>query len=104
MGFAEAIALADRSALAHLGGAVTYESSLGESVAVRGIFDEAYALVEAGQVGVSSTAPAAFLLLADLPSNPSEDSPAITIAGVEYEVREAKPDGLGGVLLILHEV
>jgi hypothetical protein len=44
------------------------------------------------------------LRLADLPSDPEDDSPTITVEGVEYSVREPQKDGQGGVLLLLHQV
>lgn len=103
MSFDSLLATADRAALQLLGCAVTYASSAGEARAVRGVFDAAYVKVEAGQPGVSSCGPAVFLRLADLPSDPSSDEPTLTIAGVGYRVREAKPDGLGGVFLLLHQ-
>lgn len=103
MSFDALLATADRAALKHLGCAVTYASSAGESTTVLGVFDAAYVKVDASQPGVSSCGPAVFLRLSDLPSNPSNDDPRLTIAGVSYRVHEAKPDGLGGVLLLLHE-
>lgn len=102
MGFDALLASTDRAAMDHLGGVVGYTPGRGLSVSVQGIFDSAYVDVNLGQAGVSSTGPAVFLRLADLPSDPSDDDPRITISGVEYEVREAKPDGIGGVVLLLH--
>lgn len=102
MGFSDLLAQADVAATQHLGGAVSYTTGLGATVSVQGIFDAAYVLVDAGQAGVSSCGPAVFLRLADLPSDAIDDEPTITVDAVEYEVREAKPDGQGGVLLLLH--
>jgi hypothetical protein len=104
MDFTAHLAQADSAVVARLGGPVRYTSSGFTAVDVTGIFDAAYVLVDAGQAGVSSFGPAVFLRLSDLPSDPSEDDPRIEIDGVQYQVREAKPDGLGGVLLLLHAV
>lgn len=102
MTFADLLSGADRVALQHLGDSVGYVSGDGRAVSVRGIFDAAYVKADAGQAGVSSVGPAVFLRLADLPSNPGEDgAAAITVGGVEYRVREAQPDGHGGILLQL---
>lgn len=104
MGFDALLAVADRAALTHLGGPVTYTPGAGPAVEVAGIFDAAYQLAEAGQPGVSSSGPAVFLRLADLPTNPVTDTAAtVTVAGQLYTQAEAKPDGKGGVLLRLFE-
>ncbi len=90
---------------APLGGPVTYTSGVGVAVNVRGVFDALYVKVDAGNTGVSSSGPAMFLRLADLPSDPSDDVAArVTVAGTEYKIREAEPDGLGGVRLLLQVV
>jgi hypothetical protein len=105
MSFAAHMPVMDRAVLQDLGGAVHYAPSVGAAVDVQGVFDQAYIKVDAGgQAGVSSCGPAVFLMLADLPSTPDpvDDEPVITIAGVEYVVSEAQPDGLGGVLFHLH--
>lgn len=87
------------------GGSVTYTPGAGAAVAVRGVFDALYVKVDAGNTGVSSSGPAVFLTLSDLPSDPSDDlSARVTVAGTEYKVREAQPDGVGGVHLLLQEV
>jgi hypothetical protein len=97
------LARADGDVKGILGGSVTYTTGAGVVVPVRGVFDSAYVLSEAGEAGVRSCGPAVFLLLADLPSDPRTDEPGITRNGTQYRVREVKPDGLGGVLLVLHE-
>jgi hypothetical protein len=45
-----------------------------------------------------------FLLLADLPTDPDDDEPTVTVNGVDYSVRERKKDGMGGVFLMLREI
>lgn len=103
--FSSHLAAADRAIQKHLGGAVTYTPSRGATVPVTGIFDAAYVRADVGQAGVSTTGPAVFLVLADLPTNPEEEDLEllrITVDAVKYRVREAQPDGMGGVLLHLY--
>lgn len=105
MAFADLLARGDRVARGHLGGAVTYSPGVGDPVVVDGIFDAAYVRVDLGEPGVSSSGPAVFLTLADLPSDPTTDTAAtVTIAGVTYAIHTVAPDSLGGVLLHLHRV
>lgn len=101
MGFADLLASADRAVLQHLGGVVTYAPSAGDPVEVRGIFDAAFVRTDAGRAGVMGSGPAVFLALADLPTDPEDDAPTITVNGTAYTVREADKDGAGGVLLHL---
>ena len=103
MAFVDSLALGDRTVRQALGEAITYTPGVGAAVSVQGIFDAAYTRVDLGQPGVSSVGPAVYLALADLPSDPTTDSGArITRAGVGYTPHEVKPDGLGGVLILLH--
>lgn len=103
MDFAAHLARTDAATLGILGGTVTYTPGVGAPKDVSGIFDAAYVNVEAGEAGVSSSSPAVFLRLADLPSDPRVDAAVrVTVAGVIYRKREAQPDGQGGILLLLH--
>lgn len=102
MSFAAHLAAADRAALDILGGPVRYAPRIGAPVDVTGVFDLAFVRVDAGTTGVSSSGPAVFLRLADLPSDPGMDKPQITVEGVIYNVAKVEKDGLGGVLLRLH--
>lgn len=105
MGFGAWLASADGVAREHLGDLCTYRSGTGLAVDVHGIFDASYALVDPQQPGISSHTPAVFLRQAELPGDVVNDVAArVTHAGVEYSVREVKPDGLGGVFLLLHRV
>lgn len=106
MAFPELLAAADRAVLTHLGGTVRYQPQLGDAKDVLGVFDTAFLLVSggtAGGPGVESNQPAVFLLLADLPKDPDQDDPLITVDGVVYRVRERQKDGKGGVVLFLRE-
>ena len=104
MGFADLLTACDRSSRDLLGGSVVYSPGAGVPVTVRGIFDAAYVRVDAGTAGVSSSGPAVFLKLADLPSNPETDTAAtVTVASVVYTIREVSPDGTGVAVLHLHE-
>jgi hypothetical protein len=103
VGFAELLAAVDVTALDILGGGVTYTPTGGPAADVEGIFDAAYVRVEAGEAGMSSVGPALFCRSEDLPSDPDTDLTAtVTVGGVVYRVREAQPDGLGGLRLYLH--
>lgn len=100
--FASLVSRGDQAVQKHLGGAVTYAPSAGQAVSVRGVFDEDYVLVESGNTGVSTSGPAVFLTLSDLPSDPQTDVNAvITVAGKSYKSREVQKDGIGGALLLL---
>jgi hypothetical protein len=93
---------ADKAVRQQLGGTVTYTPGVGGAVTVTGIFDAAYVRAEAGRPGVSSSGPAVFLRLADLPSDPETDEAAtVTVGGTTYRVAEPQKDGQGGVLLQL---
>jgi hypothetical protein len=101
--FATLLAQIDQVTLAQLGEDVVYAPSVGDAEIVSGVFDEAYVRADAGNAGASSSEPAVFLTLADLPSDPRTDEATITIRDVAYAIREAKPDGQGGVLVFLQE-
>ncbi len=103
MGFKAILAVGDQVVRGILGESVTYSPTAGDPVEVDGVFDAAYEKVEAGEAGISSYGPAVFLSLADLPSNPGTDLTAtVTVDGTEYTIHETKPDGQGGVALLLH--
>lgn len=110
MGFAENLAAADRSVRTLLGDseAITFTPGTGSPAQVTGIFDAAYQRVDpVGQAGISTVGPAVFLSLSDLPSDPSADlSATITRGktGITYKPWQVEPDGMGGVLLHLHQV
>ena len=106
MAWADLVASVDRAAMAHLGGVqVIYEpqhAQDGGPVSVTGIFDEQYVLAKGGvDAGVESLGPAVFVRLSDLPTDPEHDEPTIRIGEARYRVTERKPDGMGGVVLVL---
>lgn len=108
MNFVDLLESADRSVTRILGeksedGAIVYTPGVGAAVSVNGIFDAAYRREEAGEAGVSTSEPAVFVRLSDLPSDPRTDTPALVIRGITYGVREVEPDGDGGVRLFLQE-
>jgi hypothetical protein len=102
VGFTDLLENADRAVRQVLGSAITYTPGVGSPVTVQGVFDAAYVRADAGQAGVSTASPAVFLRLSELPTDPREDSPTVTVGGVDYSVHEVEPDGLGGVRLLLH--
>lgn len=98
------VANADAALLAVLGVGTTYVTGAGVTAQPKGIFTAAYVRVEAGHAGVSSQTPAVFYRLVDLPSDPDEDEPTITIDGVSYAGREVEKNGQGGVYVLLTKV
>lgn len=104
MSFASLLARADSAVLAHLGeeDGLVYAPGSGQAKAVPGLFDAQYTLVEAGEAGVASVGPAAFVRLADLPTDPRADKAArLTVKGGTYKIRDVKPDGTGTAILVL---
>lgn len=100
MSFDDLVAATAREALRVFGEPVTYTPEVGPAVPVTGIFSAQYVLAKgSAEAGVESTVPAVFVLLADLPTDPEEDEPTLTIGGVTYRVRERQPDGAGGIVL-----
>ncbi len=107
MGFAEQLAKADRGVLT-LGAPVTYEP-LGAGdptpIGLTGIFDAVHEDSRNDQ-GVAARGPALFVRLEDLvtasgvPFKPAR-ADRVTVAGVQYRVREPRVDGQGGALLHL---
>jgi hypothetical protein len=107
MSFAALLQDADTAVLGHLPGdeVVIYTPGAGAAVVVVGVYDAAYQKVDAGNAGVSDSAPAVFLRMEDLPSDPSDDVDArVTVDATVYRVREAQPDGQGMTLLFLQQV
>jgi len=106
MSFSDQIAAVGRALLGPLGGTATYTPSGGSPVTVSGIFDSLYLEIDAGQAGVSSSGPAIFFLLEDLPEDPesAEDGAVVAVDGVRYMITRIKKDGIGGVVLHLHRV
>jgi hypothetical protein len=100
--WAALVAQLDVTLVEHFGEPTTYTPATGAPVSLSGIFDAAYVRAAAGEAGVSSVAPAVFYTLADLPVDPEDDDPEITIGDRTYRVIETKKDGQGGVLLLLH--
>lgn len=85
-----------------LGETVTYTPVGGSAVSLRGIFTrDYYAALENGEVGVMSARPACAFPQADVPDAARGDE--IVAQGETYEVVEIQPDGMGMVVLILHE-
>lgn len=104
--FAELVAQADRAVQTALGGElVTYAPTVGPPVPVTGVFDEQYVLANASaHAGVEALGPAVFFRLEDLPVDPENDDPTLTIRGLHYRVVERPRDGMGGILLHLRLV
>ena len=107
MPFPDVLAAGDEALREILGGPVTYAPGAGDPVEVVGIFTAPHTAVdpESQGGGISTVSPTVFLKLSDLPSNPEVDPAArVTVAGVTYSWHDSQPDGLGGILLLLHKV
>lgn len=108
MGFADSVALADRAVHVHLGSvSVTYVPLSGSAVTIAGMFDANYVLVDPVDPGIESVTPSVWLSagnIALLATHPDDDTPTLTIGGIDYSVYESKPEGLGGIRFMLHLV
>ncbi len=105
MAFTDLVMTGDVALRGILGGSLIYTPGTGSPVTVKGIFDQAYVRLDTGEAGIASASPAAFFTLSDLPSDPSADVAAqVTALGVTYRITEAKPDGIGAVIVFLQEV
>ena len=103
MAFPDLVERIDRAVQGNLGGvSVTYEPAEGDPVEVTGVFDEVYHRVIAAEAGVEQIGPAVWFRLDDLPEDPDDDDPLITIAGNLYRVVERQRDGMGSIRLLLH--
>ncbi len=99
------MAAVDRVVTGRTGDPVIYTPGSGPAVEVVGVFDANFVKLDEGTAGMASQWPVVWLILADLPSDPTEDIQAtVTIDGVEYRFHEIQPDGLGSVRLLLSEV
>lgn len=109
MSFDDVIARVDRAAIRVFGEStpVLYlpDEDYAEATPVTGIFDEQYVLAKGtAEAGVEALGPAVFLRLEDLPTDPEDDDPTLTIRDVDYRVIERRPDGMGGIVLALRRV
>lgn len=108
MAFGDLLATADRAALGLLGDLIRYAPQVGDPVDVRGVFDAQFqhplGLGGARPPGEVVVGPAVFVHLADLPVDPTTDTPVVTVGGVGYRVREVHKDGQGGALLHLLKI
>lgn len=88
-----------------LGGiTVTYKPASGDPVSVDAMFDAPFTQIRRDDASVEEIGPSIFVRLADLPADPAQDDPTITIDGQDYVVRGREVDGMGGIRLRLHEV
>ena len=96
---------------------VQYQPQVGAPFAVEGVFDEAYQallplggahgiepLAIGGMAGTDSTGPALGVRLTSftaLPASPPTQGDQLTVRGKPFLVRDVRPDGLGGAMLLL---
>lgn len=104
MAWANDIERMDRAALGQLGGvSVHYAPAVGSAVDITGMFDDQSRLLSFGAAG-APVSPVVFFRLADLPVDPDNDAPRLTIGSKVYKPHEVIRDGQGGISFILHEV
>lgn len=105
MSFDALLQRADARVHRALGDFCAYAPGSGDPVVVPCVFDAAYRVEDLQQPGVSTSSPAIFVRLAELPGDPTSDVDAqVTRDGITYRIHEVKPDGLGGALLLLNRV
>ena len=68
-------------------------------VVVSGIFDNGYAMSNAGPLGMASSQPMLTLATSAVPANPVGSS--VVVAGTTYTVGQHEPDGTGMSRLLL---
>lgn len=104
MGFADLVQAADRAVRDNLGGVpVNYLPADGTpAVLVDGIFDASFVYVAQDSSGVEQAGPVVWLRLDELPTDPMNDDPLLTIGEATYRIRERQVDSLGSVKLLLH--
>jgi hypothetical protein len=79
-----------------------YAPLVGAPITVTGVFKNDYLRADAGEAGAQTTTPIVDYRLDDLPIDPDDDDPRITIAGIVYRVIEVQKDSRRGVRLLLH--
>jgi len=98
---------ADLATLFDLGGLtvpVEYRPAAGDSIMLKGIFDEAWCEVDPkSRAPISSTGPVVHLQAGSIPAEPDE-ADRMVILGRTFRVLEPKPNGQGVTLYTLHEV
>ena len=106
MAFLDLVEAADRAAMASLGGEIiTYTPASSSPVQITGIFDAQFVLVQGTpEAGVEAVAPAVFFRFSDLPVDPEDDTPIVTVRGIDYSVIERRSDDLGGIVLVLRRI
>lgn len=71
----------------------------GEAEPVHGIFDDAYAVGDVGELGMATTRPTLLLPSAQVPA--AVRGMQVQVAGQHFTVEDTQPDGTGMTLLIL---
>ena len=107
MDFPSLLAAADRAALGRLGVLIRYVTSTGDETEVQGFFDSADANVTVQGQELASAGPRVFILLDGLPADPQAEPkgwPKVFFGDTWYLTRDARKDGVGGVVLELAKV
>lgn len=72
-------------------------------VEIRGVVQDEFALVEAGNARLSSRRPEVLVALEDLPRDPETDD-ELVVRGETFRVATVQPDGQGGAFLVLKRI
>lgn len=104
MSFEAELQRADAAVADKLGGPAVYRTGAGLELPLTGPFDAAYVRSDPRGPGISANSPAIFARVEELPVGFEGDTAAtVTRNGKTYSIVELQPDGLGGVLLLLHD-
>jgi hypothetical protein len=88
----------------------TFQPAVGAPFTIHGTFHEAYtSVVVADEMAVSTTGPAIGVRLSEFPAPPKQKDRVVITAtslhgGGTYVVKEMRPNGIGGALLLLNYV
>jgi hypothetical protein len=81
----------------------TFKPKTGGSYPFEAIFDKRFKVVDAGTgMSVLTEAPNVSIRVSDLPQAPKRDD-GIDVGVKSYKVRDYRPDGQGGALVVLYE-
>ena len=83
---------------------VVYRASDGREFTLQAIFDDRHLPVDAGEAGISTSAPRVNFAAADLAVDPAEDDGEFEIRGRRYRVTDVLPDAAGWLMITLHRL
>lgn len=91
------------AATSSLGETVTYNRA-GTDYQIKAIFSEMFSDIDVDTgLRITTEQPSLILNLSDLPTEPRGNDVVTVADGREFSVRETRPDGEGGMTLLLYE-